>query len=184
MTRLGVFCVIAIALGLAGCGSSGGDSAADKAFTYSEATIDRFVSLCLQRPGVTVAQCACVLERYRAAASESEFLTALADVSPDGRMSGILGECQIEGLASFVAKPDGSAGGSAAGSAGAEASQGSATSASSSLARPVAAAPPVTVVRAATNVEACVQEKIAAATAGGKSMPLDAFDKIRAECGG
>jgi hypothetical protein len=157
-------------LGLPGCGSSGkSDAAPDQPHAYSEAVIDRFVTACLQRSRASVAQCACVLERYRQTVPEDGFVQAISAAQTDPQMTDTLAQCGLDSSQGFAATPP-----SAPPS---KAVAGSPAAASTPSPQPAAT------VRAATRGEACVQEKLAAASAGGKSVPLDVYDKIRAECG-
>lgn len=138
---------------------------------YGEATIERFVNQCIWRPRVTAAQCACVLDKYRAEFSETEFLELLNNPSANRRAVAFDETCGI---------------GVAANRGRSQAPAAAAASASAAPNTPMAAKPPEgPTERAATDVEVCIQEKIAAAMAqSGGSVPVDLFDKVRAQCGG
>lgn len=85
--RSGVFLFL---LWLGGC--VGG-----QAHVYSESTIEKFISACVQRPDVSVPQCACVVEKSRKVLSEESFISALGAVDPPTGLAAVFKECGVRG---------------------------------------------------------------------------------------
>jgi hypothetical protein len=163
---------------LTACGSeppvpASSDSA--RPHSYSEATVDSFISRCLGWSGASVGRCACILDEHRKTLSETAFLASLSAAQSSSRTA-IFRGC---GLADLAAVTPATAAAAEPESAAALVPP---VGAASSGVSPPTTAP--TTVRAATDTEACVQQKLieAQAAAGGGSVPLKKLDSIRAEC--
>lgn len=124
-------------------------------FDYSQATVERFVSACIQQPGSTVARCACLLDQFRAAAPESKLVEAFR---PDGLISfpaKFLDACDIKVQAVGIPTP------------------------------PPETLPPQSVRQASDIESCIAEKTAAAmAAASDGSLPIEVFDRLRKECGG
>jgi hypothetical protein len=124
-------------------------------FDYSQATVERFVSACIQQPGSTVARCACLLDQFRAAAPERKLLESFRSDGLINFPAKFLDACDIkvEAVGAQTSLPE--------------------------------AVPPQPVRQASDIESCIAEKTTAAmaATSDG-SLSIEVFDRLRKECGG
>jgi hypothetical protein len=124
-------------------------------FDYSQATVERFVSACIQQPGSTVARCACLLDQFRAAAPESKLLEAFRSDGLVNFPTKFLDACDIkvESVGAQTSLPE--------------------------------ALPPQPARQASDVESCIAEKTAAAMAASSDgSLAIEVFDRLRKECGG